>query len=85
MFLNNGYIQSFFIGVSAYISVMIINSMINFGKTTLNDKKYISIFIVTIVLEMVTDVSSIFFIIMFGLLGVLYSLKLKFTNNSRGY
>lgn len=78
MFLNNEYIQSFFIGVSAYISIMIINSMIGFGKKTLKDKKYIIIFIITIVLEMVTDLFSMYFIIVFGLLGAVYNLWLKY-------
>lgn len=47
-----------FIGVSTYISVMIINTMINFGKSTLNDKKYIFVFIMTFVLETFTNFSS---------------------------
>lgn len=74
-FLDNVYVQSFFVGASACICVNATKSTISFGKDTLKEKKYILIFIITIIFELFTNISSIAFILIFAILGFISNPK----------
>ena len=63
LFLSNEIIKNFLLGVSTCICVMIINSMIEFGKKTLNSKICILIFIITLALSITTDIPIICYLI----------------------
>ena len=62
-FLNNEIIKHFFKGVSTCISVMIINSMIDFGKKTLKSKICVIVFIVTLLLSITIKIPIVFYLI----------------------
>ena len=62
-FLNNEIIKHFLKGVSTCISVMIINSMIDFGKKTLKSKICVLVFIITLLLNITTEIPIVCYLI----------------------
>ena len=62
-FLNNEIIKHFLKGVSTCISVMIINSMIDFGKKTLKSKICVLVFSVTLLLSITTEIPIVCYLI----------------------
>lgn len=75
-FLNNEIIKHFLKGVSTCICVMIINSMIDFGKKTLKSKMCLLVFIVTLVLSITTDIPIVCYLMICAILSIL--LKMDF-------
>ena len=75
-FLNNEIIKHFLLGVSTCICVMIINSMIDFGKKTLKSKMCLLLFIVTLVLSITTDIPIVCYLIICVILSIF--LKIDF-------
>ena len=55
-FLNNEIIKNFLKGVSTCICVMIINSIIDFGKKTLKSKMCVLVFVATLILSVSTNI-----------------------------
>lgn len=62
-FLNDEIIKHFLKGVSTCISIMIINSMIDFGKKTLKSKICVLVFIVTLLLSITAEIPIVFYLI----------------------
>jgi len=71
-FITNKYIQSFFVGMSTCMSILIINSVIDFGKSTLTNKFNILLFAITLILSICTDIPNLVFIILSGILGYIF-------------
>ncbi|MDD6244054.1 MAG: chromate transporter [bacterium] len=75
-FLNDEIIKHFLKGVSTCISVMIINSMIDFGKKTLKSKICLLVFIVTLLLSITTNIPIVCYLIICVILSIF--LKIDF-------
>ena len=71
-FITNKYIQSFFVGMSTCMSILIINSVIDFGKSTLTNKFNILLFAITLILSICTDIPNLVFIVLSGILGYIF-------------
>ena len=71
LFWNENLLNNFFIGVLCSIFILIVKSMINFGKNTLIDKITIGIFISTLVISMFIDIPIIIYIIITGFISYL--------------
>lgn len=69
-FLNNEIIKNFLKGVSTCISVMIINSMIDFGKKTLKSKICVLVCSVTLLLSITTQIPIVCYLIICVILTV---------------
>ncbi len=74
-FLNNEIIKHFLKGVSTCISVMIINSMIDFGKKTLKSKICVFVFIVTLMLSIATNIPIVCYLIFCVILSIFIKTK----------
>ena len=75
-FLNNEVIKHFLKGVSTCICVMIINSMIDFGKKTIKSKICLLVFIVTLLLSIITNIPIVCYLIICVILSIF--LKMDF-------
>lgn len=75
-FLNNEILKNFLLGVSTCICVMIINSMIDFGKKTVKSKMCFLVFIVTLILSITTNIPIICYFIICAILSLF--LKMDF-------
>lgn len=73
-FINNEIIKHFLKGVSTCISVMIINSMIDFGKKTLKSKICVCVFIITLLLSIATEIPIVCYLIVCVILSLFFKI-----------
>lgn len=74
-FENEIILNNFFIGGLCCISIMIVESMIKFGKSTLVNKMTITIFLCTLVIGIFVDIPVFVYIILAGIIGLIYNNK----------
>lgn len=74
-FLDKDILKNFCSGALCCLSIFIIKSMVEIGKSTIVDKLTLCIFISTIILSIFTDIPIFIYIIITGILGIVFYKK----------